>query len=303
MAALTDILVLHYNRPDLTAECIRGCLAVAEEWRHLWVVDNGSADPLPDHPSERVTVLRSAVNRGFSGGVNFGMAHVQAGPANSVLLLNNDAVPMAGYIRGLAEFGMARQEVWACCGTGFQSQEDIGGKASELPTPLSSQVPYLNIPWEFSSGNPPTEPAAVEWATGAALWLKRTAWERVGPWEESFFMYWEDVDYGWRVRAGGGEVWHLPDAHYLHIGSASSPNRRPQLQYYYYRNHLQFWARHDRSKLPSILRWHLKPSLRRHLPKWENRVRWFSMRDWLMGRMGPISARVNKKLSEGAGRE
>jgi GT2 family glycosyltransferase len=302
MSALTDILVLHYNRADLTAQCIAGCLTVGEEWRHLWVVDNGSDDPLPDHPSERVTVLRSAENRGFSGGLNFGMAHVQAGPANSVLLLNNDAVLMAGYIRGLAEFGMARQEVWACCGTGFQSQEDIGRKASEMPTALSREVPYL-IQWEDSDEVPPTEPKSVDWATGAALWLKRTAWERVGPWEESFFLYWEDVDYGWRVRAAGGEVWYVPDAHFLHIGSASSPNRHAQIQYYYYRNHLKFWARHDRSKLPAILRWHLQPSLRRQRPAWVNQVRWFALRDWLMGRMGPISARVDKKLSEGAGRE
>lgn len=302
MAASTDILILHYNRPDLTAKCIEGCLAVGDEWRHLFVVDNGSDEPLPNHPSSRVTVLRSEENLGFSGGVNVGMAHVDAGPAAGVLLLNNDALLTPGYIAALATFGLGREDAWACCGTGFGDDES-GEQPTEVPTPLSPVVPFFNLPWQQSIDVVPNEPTVVEWATAAALWIKREAWERLGPWRESFFLYWEDVDFGWRVNAAGGSVWHLPEARYVHIGSATSSGRRPRLQYYYYRNHLRFWSLHDRSRLGAIVRWHLRRGVRDHQPTWENWARWFAVRDWLLRRTGPIPARVDKKLAEVAGRE
>lgn len=292
MATLTDILVLHYNRPDLTAACITGCLAIGDEWRHLWVVDNSSEVTMPDHPSERVTVLRSGENRGFSGGVNFGMAHVAAGPADAVLLLNNDALLTPGYIRHCVAFGQGRKDAWACCGTGY-GDDNFSQPPTEVPAPVSPHIPYLAIPWQLLLDAVPQTPQPVEWAAAAALWIKRTAWEQVGPWNESYFLYWEDVDFGWRVRAAGGEVWHLPDARYVHIGSATSENRRPRLQYYYYRNHLRFWSQHDRSRLPAILRWHWQPKPE---PRWETQARLYALRDWFLRRTGPIPTRVDKKL-------
>ena len=149
----------------------------------------------------------------------------------------------------------------------------------------------------------PDKPTAVEWAGGAALWIKRATWERLGPWRESYFLYWEDVDFGWRVKAAGGTVWHLPQARYVHIGNATSSGRRPRLHYYFFRNHLRFWSLHDRSRLGGILRWHLKSDVRNHQPAWENWARWFAVRDWLLGRKGPIPERADKKLAEVAGRE
>ena len=91
---MTSIVVLHYERIPLTAECCKTLVSQQEPARVL-VVDNGS----PSHDEAElkaalpagVEVLRLPENRGFGGGMNTGMRKVLENPAtDSVLFLNND---------------------------------------------------------------------------------------------------------------------------------------------------------------------------------------------------------------------
>jgi GT2 family glycosyltransferase len=65
----------------------------------------------------------------------------------------------------------------------------------------------------------------VDWAVGAALLLRRRALEEVGAFDESLFMYGEDLDWCWRARDAGWEIWFTPDAVVRHVGNASGRQR------------------------------------------------------------------------------
>ena len=65
----------------------------------------------------------------------------------------------------------------------------------------------------------------VDWAIGAALLMRREAIEQVGPFSESFFMYVEDLDWCWRARRRGWEVWFDPSAVVRHVGNVSGAQR------------------------------------------------------------------------------
>jgi N-acetylglucosaminyl-diphospho-decaprenol L-rhamnosyltransferase len=74
----------------------------------------------------------------------------------------------------------------------------------------------------------PDRPRDVDWASGAALWLRRSAIDAIGGWDEGYFMYMEDVDVGWRLRRAGWRVRYVPDGAVLHHQGLSTdrvPNR------------------------------------------------------------------------------
>jgi GT2 family glycosyltransferase len=69
------------------------------------------------------------------------------------------------------------------------------------------------------------EPRRVDWAVGAALLLRRDAVLEVGPLNERYFMYAEDLDWCWRATRKGWEIWFEPSAIVRHVGNASGAKR------------------------------------------------------------------------------
>ena len=68
-------------------------------------------------------------------------------------------------------------------------------------------------------------PRAVDWAVGAAWLIRREALDAVGPLDESFFMYVEDVEWCWRASRKGWQIWFEPAAVIRHVGNASGEKR------------------------------------------------------------------------------
>ena len=100
----------------------------------------------------------------------------------------------------------------ACSGCGGRRTRSRPGTASSTPTP--------------------TRPRSVDWVSGAAVWLRRSALDVVGGWDERYFMYMEDLDLCWRLRRAGFDVAYEPAGavtpragreHFAH----SVPNARP----------------------------------------------------------------------------
>jgi N-acetylglucosaminyl-diphospho-decaprenol L-rhamnosyltransferase len=68
----------------------------------------------------------------------------------------------------------------------------------------------------------PGRSRAVDWVSGAAVWLRRDALDDVGGWDERYFMYLEDVDLCWRLRGAGWDVTYEPAAAVRHVQGAST---------------------------------------------------------------------------------
>ena len=91
---------------------------------------------------------------------------------------------------------------------------------------------------------------AVEWATGAALVIASRARSRVGEWDESFFLYSEEVDYMERVRSSGLEIVYESAARAVHIGGEYHDN--VDLSALMTSNRILYYARHH-SKISTFL--------------------------------------------------
>jgi GT2 family glycosyltransferase len=214
-----DVVVVTWNTREVTLRALDQLAAGAAETSvHLVVHDNGSTDGTPAaiaarHPD--CDIETSARNLGFAVGVNRALARTSA---PYVLLLNSDAWPEPGAIDRLVACAERRPRAGAVAPKLLRPDGALEPSTWPFPT-LRTAVSSALIPGRYVW--PHDQERRVDWAVGAALLLRRTAIEAVGPFDESLFMYAEDLDWCWRASLSGWECWFTPDAVVRHVGNAS----------------------------------------------------------------------------------
>lgn len=189
------------------------------------VVDNDSADGtlgvLAEHAD--ITVRSSGGNRGYAGGINVALRLV--GRARSILVLNPDLVVRPGSVREMLDCldstgaGVVVPRLVDSRGvlqTSLRREPTVlrsfgealfGSRARRRPGWLSETV------FDQESYR---RAHVVEWATGAALLIDRALADRLGDWDERYFLYSEETDYFRRARNAGATVWYDPAATVAH---------------------------------------------------------------------------------------
>ncbi|MGH9036094.1 MAG: glycosyltransferase family 2 protein [Acidimicrobiia bacterium] len=228
-------VVVNYNAGEALAACVQSVLA--EGPAELVVVDNdssdGSAAALGRAFSE-VTVVAAGENLGYARAANLGIAATRA-PV--VAVLNPDTVVCPGAAGAILARFAAEPDLAAVGPRLLNPDGTVYPSARTVPS-VADAVGHglLFFVW---AGNPFTRsyrqmdadagrPRDVDWVSGAAVWLRRSALDGVGGWDERYFMYVEDVDLCWRLRTAGWRVAYEPGAaveHLLGVSTAGAPYR------------------------------------------------------------------------------
>lgn len=243
----TSIVVVNYGSSALLEESLAGLTRSDPDLLGV-VVDNATT------PSERDRVVELAEregwltvlpagNTGFGGGMNLGVARAREAGARHHLLLNPDAVIDARAVADLRRESDARPLALLSPRI-LRPDGSLWFAGSDL---------YLDD-GRIRSRRRRIEGARVEpWLSGACLFVSDELWQRVGGFDEEFFLYWEDVDLCRRVTDAGGTLEVIEDVTAVHAqggtqtaGGASSAGEPKSATYYYYniRNRLLFGARH-----------------------------------------------------------
>ena len=260
-------IVTHNSLSDLEAH-FWGQLAVAEELGvPVVVVDNdsrdGSAEPLPSAAarSDRLTVHRSGANRGYAAGVN--EAFRLAGDRD-VLLLNPDIVlASVGQVVALLDVLDARADAGIVGPRLVNLDGSTQASAREFPNLLAMAAratlvgrwPRARAAAERYSRPPsPYGVTSVKWLLGAAMLVRRSAFEAVGGWDERFFLYLEDTDFCLRCREAGWDVLYAPHVALRHSHRRASDRRRGSILSSTARRHhvastVKFFLKHPRLAL------------------------------------------------------
>ena len=210
--AIAVVVVAHGSAADL-----RGSLpALAPQLREddeVVVVDNASGDGSAAVAREllpRATVLETGRNLGFASGCHHGVA---ASSAPLVLLLNPDCVPQPGFLDALRA-AAGEHPAWAA----WQALVTLPG--GERVNTSGNVVHFLGFGWAGGLDRPvgevPAQPHEVPFASGAAMVVRRAAWEAAGGFEERYFMYGEDLDLSLRLRLAGHGIGVVPAARCEH---------------------------------------------------------------------------------------
>jgi GT2 family glycosyltransferase len=214
-------IVVTYESSVTLERCLRSILASASRRGvRVLVVDNGSTDGTVAIASGLIgptSVIRLPANRGFGAGVNAGLA--AAGTAALVAVVNPDVeIPPDG-LDQLADELDRRPGA----GIAGPSTVDAGGRRERtvgpFPTPErewahSWLLDHLGWPGRFAPS--PAVTAEVDWVSGCAWLLRADAVRAVGPLDEAYFMYFEDVDYCRRLHDAGWSVLHVPGVRWTH---------------------------------------------------------------------------------------
>jgi GT2 family glycosyltransferase len=246
------IVIVAYNSGEFLGRCLA---AVGSGHAEALVVDNGSPDR---HAAEvcaqfpHVRLIERARNDGFATAANAGVA---ATTASWVLLLNPDAWPLGDGIDTLLECAGRDPRIGAVGpllvdvdGRPMRStiRAPLGAAALALWVALPKRVSAGYALWRRATrGRTGDRVRADEFLQGSALLLRRSAFEEVGGFDESFFMYGEDADLCARLRAAGWGVELCTDGTFVHVGGGSSGGAGESLRIELLRSWLRLIAKRD----------------------------------------------------------
>lgn len=251
MTKRLTILVLNWNGlADTRAllASLKACRAPAGWSLHVLVVDNGSSDGSADALAREfpdAELLALGQNLRFAGGNNAGLRHALANGADAVMLLNNDT-----------------EADPALCEKLIQAIEQHDGAAAAAPliyfSPPASNIWYAGghcVPaLGFAGHRGLRRPdhgqyrriESTGYLTGCCLLARREVWEKVGPLDESYYIYAEDADWSLRARAAGVALLFVPTARLWHKVSSSTTESSRFKTYQRLRANLVLFARHAR---------------------------------------------------------
>jgi hypothetical protein len=226
-------VIVNYKSRRVLIDCLASLEMDAADYEHeTVVVDNDPSAGALEEIARRFPKVRGIANTenvGFARAINQGIA---ATTGAYVMVLNPDCFIEHGSLAALIGYLRAHPR------TGVVGPRMIGrdGKlqysARAFPDPLTFLFNryslltrlfpgnpysrrYLLSDWDHASVRP------VDWLSGACLMVRRTAIDQVGPLDEAYFMFNEDVDWCRRMKQGGWEVVYVPEAMIHHDIGAS----------------------------------------------------------------------------------
>lgn len=213
---VVSVILVNFRGVDDTLEAIAHLrqLSWPTENLEIVVVDNASGDGSFERLQKETTgvvVLESTTNDGFAGGCNRGVAHARG---EVVAFLNNDARPDPEWLVHGVKTLFSGPRVGAVASRVL----DWEGKTIDY---AGAGLTWYGMGYRPLSGHPQnrkkeTGRGPVLFGTGSAMLVKREVFELLGGFDEDFFMFFEDVDFGWRLNLWGWQFLYEPDSLVFH---------------------------------------------------------------------------------------
>ncbi len=257
--ARVDVIVVCWNDKAKIATALDSVFALGEvradpAFAHVVVSDNGSSDGSRAFVAERyggrVQIVENRANLGFAAACNRAFA---ASSSEYVFLLNPDAELKDGALRAIVAFmdahprcGIAGSRIYNYDGTVQQSVGEFDTWAGAfLRSSAWGEWPLLR---NYANGAGLRgfgydAPRRVDLAIGAALAIRRALIAEIGPFDERFFLYHEEVDYAKRAHDAGWETWFVPTSEAVHEGMGSARGQY-NVEARKQRSRRKYWIKH-----------------------------------------------------------
>lgn len=226
-------IVINYFGYENTISCVRSLMP--QGISKIVVLDNSAEENQEKALLEafqgraRVDVIGSKRNMGFAGGVNFVLREMLPYQFDAYLLLNNDTLAPDGLVENLvAGINYSSLHVAAPHIYGYPMKDILWSKGNY----------YNNIAGLITPKPIPVIPRTHFYLTGCCLMVKREVFEKIGLFDEAFFMYGEDVEFCHRAEKNGFCIGLAKDALLYHRVNASSQNNSFFYEYHINRGHL-----------------------------------------------------------------
>ncbi|MCS6989900.1 MAG: glycosyltransferase family 2 protein [Chloroherpetonaceae bacterium] len=242
-----DIIIPHHNGTDI----LLGCLSTLSKTTYpnflVTIVDNGTTDEslaLAQARFPSIQILRAGRNLGYAGGCNFGFERTSG---KYVVFLNNDTEQEPNWLSELVALAETDEEIASLQPKLLSIQaRNRGEKVFDYAGAAGGMMDKLGYPYclgrvldevETDCGQY-DKSAPIFWTSGAAMFARRSALEKVGTFDEDFFAHMEEIDLCWRLWKAGFWLRSAPKSIVYHYGGATLSQANPRKAYLNHRNNV-----------------------------------------------------------------
>ena len=243
------VIIVNWKKYDITSICIESILNSTNSNFKIILVDNESDNKKVKNfkYKNEIEIIQNKKNEGFSKANNIGIDYALKNNYDYTILINNDTIVEKNLIEVLLKTAQAKnfsvvqplilkyngKEIWNAGGRinyffgNFITRKKLGNS--------------LNSPHELT-----------EWLTGCCCLFKTKIFKEIGKLDESFFAYYEDVDFSLRLKKHGYKIGFTSKTHICHYESFSSISNNskggklsPYIHYLNIRNHILILKKHS----------------------------------------------------------
>ena len=251
----TAIVILNYNGLSDTLECLESLRKLEKQQMdvEIIIVDNGSQDGSQETLSKikDIEFIRNEENLGFAGGNNKGIKLALERNADFVLIINNDTLLDAKALTKLLDAANSAQLVSPKIyfAKGFEFHKDWYKKEQlgKVIWYAGAKIDWQNIIGQHIGVNEVdrgqfSERCEIDFTTGACMLVKRTVFEKIGFFDEKYFLYLEDMDFCVRAKKAKYKIIFEPQAIIWHKNASSAEGSGSKLQDYFITRNRLFFA-------------------------------------------------------------
>lgn len=236
---LVVIIILNYNRPLDTVECINSLQQIDYPYYRILLIDNCSTDNSIEvfrKKLNQVEIYTTKENVGYTGGVNFGLKIAEKFESEYILLLNNDTIVEKDFLTSLVSAVESDISTAAACGTILceHKRNEIwyaGGKLIRL-----RGLAVHNGKKKLFNQQGDKKPVYTSFITGCSILLRAKYLEEIGYVDDRFFMYLDDIELSSRIQDKGYKLLYVPNSIIYH--KVFNESESPFKLYYSVRNRL-----------------------------------------------------------------
>jgi GT2 family glycosyltransferase len=226
MSKKVAIILINWNSYDLMRDTLNSLRKVSYKDLDLIVVDNGSSDGSGirlEADFSEIIMLKSSSNKGFTGGNNIGFQYAMKKGYTYVMMLNNDVEVETDFIEPLVyaldennRLGAVQPLIY------FHHDRELIWNAGSVRNSWTGETITLDYNERDAGHERRWIRRNVDWLTGCAFLVRTEILKKVGSLKEEYFMYFEDVDFSFRIRQAGYELGYEPSSVIYHIAGVSS---------------------------------------------------------------------------------
>ncbi len=245
-ASHVAVVILNWNGKDDTLDCLKSISLLEFTNYTVIVVDNGSVDDsvrcFYEHYSN-IIILKTGENLGYAGGNNVGIRYALKHGADYVLVLNNDTVVDPKILHAYVGAALALPKGGIFCGKiYFYSEPTLlyYAGATFSKKKLDFVVPAMGKPDADSSEYNTIHETDI--AVGCSLFATREVLEKVGVFDERYFLVHEESDLCYSATQSGYKIYFVPQAKLWHKASVSFGGSDSPLMHYFWARNRLLWA-------------------------------------------------------------
>lgn len=258
-----SIIIVTWNSREDIEPCLRSVFRNSPRLsREVVVIDNASKDGTVHLIEEKFPTVRIIGNRhnvGFARAVNQGLRSVKG---NRILLLNPDTVIIEEALGEMARLLEEREDVGAVAPQLLNPDGSVQPSCRRFPTPASflweiiglnrlfPRSPRFNG-WKMGDFDHRT-PREVDQPMASCIMVEGEVVARIGPMDERFPMFFNDVDWCLRMQEAGWKIYFLPSARVTHSLGASTRRRRTRMIFSSHKSAIDFLRKYARRPLARL---------------------------------------------------